>query len=204
MYLFLSLKARQSSILWSVLCRFHSLYHCCHSLSLIAICCHSLHYLLPLFVTCCATRCHSLSLDAPLVCLFINDQSRLPLSVGYFIYFNLHVLVQQFINLFSSIKETNWLMNKGMCVLLFHGFKHLLLRKTDVLKTCRKSKFLGKKICRNALAYKVYSGKPSVYKTLSQISFKLFCMGDKKLLSEFLRKWGWFQGHNERFPKYPG
>ena len=22
------------------------------------------------------------------------------------------------------------------------------------------------------------------------------------LLSEFLRKWGWFQGHNEGFPKY--
>ena len=123
-------------------------------LSLIAICCHPLHYSLSLFVTCCTTRCHSLSLDVPLVCLFINDQSRLPLSVSYFIYFNLHVLVQQFINLFSSIKETNWLMNKGMCVLLFHGFKHLLLRKTDVLKTCRKSKFLGKKICRNALALK--------------------------------------------------
>ena len=33
-----------------------------------------------------------------------------------------------------------------MCVLLFDVFKHLLLRKTDVLKTCPKSKFLGKKI----------------------------------------------------------
>ena len=41
-----------------------------------------------------------------------------------------------------------------MCVLLFDGFKHLLLRKTDVLKPCRKSKFLGKKIWRNALALK--------------------------------------------------
>ena len=41
-----------------------------------------------------------------------------------------------------------------MCVLLFDVFKHLLLRKTDVLKTCRKSKFLGKKIWRNALALK--------------------------------------------------
>ena len=30
--------------------------------------------------------------------------------------------------------------------------KHLLLRKTDVLKTCRKHKFLGKKILKNALA----------------------------------------------------
>ena len=30
--------------------------------------------------------------------------------------------------------------------------KHLLLRKTDVLKTCRKHKFLGKKILKNTLA----------------------------------------------------
>ena len=32
--------------------------------------------------------------------------------------------------------------------------------------------------------------------------FILFCLGDKRLLSEFLRKWGWFHGHNERFTKY--
>ena len=34
---------------------------------------------------------------------------------------NLHVLVQWFINryTFSSIIETNWLLNKGMCVILF-------------------------------------------------------------------------------------
>ena len=43
-----------------------------------------------------------------------------------------------------------------------------------------------------------------VYKTLSQISFNLFCSGDERLLSEFLRKWGWFHGHNERFPKHLG
>ena len=41
-----------------------------------------------------------------------------------------------------------------MRVLLFDVFKHLLLRKTDVLKTCRKRKFFGKKIWRNALALK--------------------------------------------------
>ena len=41
-----------------------------------------------------------------------------------------------------------------MCALLIDDFKHLLLRKTDVLKTCRKSKFLGKKIWRNAPALK--------------------------------------------------
>ena len=41
-----------------------------------------------------------------------------------------------------------------MCVLSFDVFKHLLLRKADALETCRKSKFLGKKIWRNALPLK--------------------------------------------------
>ena len=63
-----------------------------------------------------------------------------------------------------------------------------------------------------AKRYKVYSGKrffwhyylqlSFVYKSLAHISFILFCSGDKMLLSEFPRKWGWFQGHNEHFPKY--
>ena len=53
-----------------------------------------------------------------------------------------------------SIKEANWLMNKGMCVLIFDVFENLLLRKTDVFKTCRKSRCLGKKIGRNALVLK--------------------------------------------------
>ena len=39
---------------------------------------------------------------------------------------------------------------------------------------------------------------------MSQISFKLFCWGDKSLLSEFFRRWGGNQGHNERFLKYLG
>ena len=134
-------------------------------------------------------------------------------------------------DILNSIKWTSWLINKGMCVLLFDGFKQLLWRKTDLLKTCRKSKFLGKKIWRNAPAlkskkvqgifrksffserkleemhqlwrairYKVYSGKcffwryyhqmPLSAKPCFQISFKLFCSGDKRLLSEFLRKRG--------------
>ena len=41
-----------------------------------------------------------------------------------------------------------------MCVLLFDVFKHLLLRKIDVPKTWRESKFLGKKIWWNVLALK--------------------------------------------------
>ena len=133
------------------------------------------------------------------------------------------MLVQYFINryIFSSIKEASWLINKVMCVLLSDVvFKHSekLFRKTDVLKTCRKSKYLGKKIWRNALAWKskklqgifgktfiwhYYLQLSFVYKTVSQISFKLFCSGDKRPLSEFPSKWGWL-GHNEHFPKYLG
>ena len=37
---------------------------------------------------------------------------------------------------------------------IWWNVKHWLLRKTDVIKTCRTSKFLGKKIWRNALALK--------------------------------------------------
>ena len=59
--------------------------------------------------------------------------------------------------------------------------------------------------------YKVYSGKrllwycrlqlSFVYKMGSQTSFNLFWSGGKRLLSEFLRKWGWFHRYNERFPR---
>ena len=65
-----------------------------------------------------------------------------------------------------------------MCVLLLHVFKHLLVRKTDVLKTCLKSKFLGKKIRRNALVLKskkvegIY-GKTFILALLSSAVFLL-------------------------------
>ena len=104
-----------------------------------------------------------------------------------------------------------------MCVLSFDLFKHLLLRKTDVLKTCRKRKFLGKKISRNALVLRRYIREDytciiyhlvllssAVFLTQNRISFKLFCSGDKRFLSEFLRKRGWFQGYNKCFPRYFG
>ena len=86
-----------------------------------------------------------------------------------------------------------------MCVLLFNDFngfsfkerhvKHLLLRKTDVLKTFI---FSGRKFEEiqwfwRAERYKVYLGKfwhyflqlSFVYKTLSQIYFNFFCSGIK-------------------------
>ena len=54
------------------------------------------------------------------------------------------VLIFDVFNGFSFVKKINWQRN----------VKHLLLRKTDVLKICRKSKFLGKKMWRNALPLK--------------------------------------------------
>ena len=72
-----------------------------------------------------------------------------------------------------------------MCVLLFDVFEHLLLRKTDVLKTCRKSKFLGKKIWTNAPALKSKMvqgilGKRFILALLSSAVFRL-----EKRVSDF-------------------
>ena len=70
-----------------------------------------------------------------------------------------------------------------MCVLLF-VFKHSLLRKTDVLKACRKSKFFGKKIWRNALALKSKKvqgifGETFILALLSSAAFRLQnCVSD--------------------------
>ena len=126
---------------------------------------------------------------------------------------------------FSSIKEMNRLISKEcvffylillMDVLLSKGMSNIYYWEK---LTFSSFDFLGKKIWRNALALKSKKVEdtfgetffwkyrlqlPFLCKILSQISFNLFCLGDKRLLSEFLRKWGWFQGHNERFPKYLG
>ena len=63
-----------------------------------------------------------------------------------------------------------------MCVLLFDVSKHLILRKPDVLKTCRKSKFLRKENWRNALALKKKKaqgkfGKTFMLRLLSKLFF---------------------------------
>ena len=65
-----------------------------------------------------------------------------------------------------------------MCVILFDVFKHLLLRKTDVLKTCPKSKFLGKNFLRNSLALRSKTvqgilGKTFILVLLSSAVFSL-------------------------------
>ena len=65
-----------------------------------------------------------------------------------------------------------------MCVLLFDVFKYLVLRKTDVLKTYWKSKFLRKKMWKNALALKSKKvqgifGKKFILALLSSAVFHL-------------------------------
>ena len=109
---------------------------------------------------------------------------------------SLHVLAQYFINrhIFSSIKQTNWLI----CVFFYLMF--LNIYHWEKL-TCPKSKFLGKKILRNVLALKskkvqdifrktlfwhYYLQLSFVCKTVSQISFKLFCSVDKRLFHSSL------------------
>ena len=93
------------------------------------------------------------------------------------------------------------------------------MRKTDIIKACRNSKFHGKKIWRIALySFQGHKGaryiRGNVYFGIIVFSYFsstkpclrfiliLFCSGYKRLLLKFLRKWGWFRGHNERIPKY--
>ena len=91
-----------------------------------------------------------------------------------------------------------------MFVLLFDVFKYLLLRNTDVLKTCQKNKISWKEnwnkftSYEEQKSYKVYSGNRLLWpyylqlsfvnKIMSQIPFNLFCSEYKRLLSDFLWK----------------
>ena len=104
------------------------------------------------------------------------------------------------------MKETNWFINKGICVLLFDVFKHLLLRKNDALKTCRKNTFLGKRNMKKYSSFEEQKGtrytRENVYfciiilscllSTKMCLRFLLNCfvreIKDKFLLLEFLRK----------------
>ena len=78
MYLFLSLKGWQSSILWSVLCRSFvapllsiAVTHC-HLLSLVVTCCIPRCHSLSFVVTRCTTRCHSLFYQSRHVCWYVE------------------------------------------------------------------------------------------------------------------------------------
>ena len=57
-------------------------------------------------------------------------------------------------------------MNKGMCVLLFDVFKHLLLRKTDVLREILKK-------CTSFEQQKGIFGKTFILALLSLVAFHL-------------------------------
>ena len=75
------------------------------------------------------------------------------------------MLVQYFINRYicSSIKKAIWLINKGIGILSFDILKHLRLRKTDVLKTCRKENLkkctsFEKQKCTRYIRENIYFG----------------------------------------------
>ena len=99
------------------------------------------------------------------------------------------LLFDEFNGCSTSIKEINRLIIwKGMSNIYYWEkltFSKLRLSRKENLKKCIN-----------------FEEQKGIFKTVSQISFKLFCSGDKRLLSEFFQKWRWFQGHNELFPKY--
>ena len=93
----------------------------------------------------------------------------------------------------SSIKELNRLIWKGMSNIYYWEiltFSKLWFSLKENLKKCANFK--------EQKRYKVYSRErlywhyrlqhSFVYKSLSQISFKLFCSGDKRLLSDIILK----------------
>ena len=122
-------------------------------------------------------------------------------------------------DIFNWIKETNWLVSKGICFLLIgKRMSNIYCWEKLTFSKLAKKIFFRKENLKNALASKskkvqdifgetlwhYFLQLSFVYKTMSQISFSFFCLGDKRLLSEFLWKWDWFQGHNEHLPKYLG
>ena len=81
-----------------------------------------------------------------------------------------------------------------MCV-FYLMFVNIYYWEKLAFSTCLKSKFLGKKIWRNALDLKS--------KKVQSIFGKTFFL-ELLYSAVFLRKWGWLQGHNEGFPKHLG
>ena len=65
------------------------------------------------------------------------------------------------------------------------NIKHLLSRKTDVLKPYRKSKFIGKKIWRNALALKSKKLQGISEETFILELWSSFVFRLQKLVSDF-------------------
>ena len=84
--------------------------------------------------------------------------------------------------IFSSIKKTN----KVMCVLLCDVFRYLLLTKIDVLKSFKKSKFLGKKHLKKCTSFEEQKGARYIREIpfiLALLSSAAFCL--QNLFSDF-------------------
>ena len=64
---------------------------------------------------------------------------------------------------------------------------HLLSRKTDILKTCRKSKLLGKKICRNAVVLKSKNVQGIFEKTFIFVLLSSAVFGLQNRVSDFCK-----------------
>ena len=133
--------------------------------------------------------------------------SRLPLWLGYFIYFEFtrfsSILCQSLDQLKKQISAFFYL---NIYLIFLNIWEKLRFSKLVGKINFSKRKFEEMHQLRKPKRYKVYSGKrlfwdyyiqlSFVLKSVSQISFKLFCSG------EFLRKWSWFQGDDKRFLKY--
>ena len=112
--------------------------------------------------------------------------SRRQLWVGYLVFLKftgVSSIVYQSLH-FSSIKETN----KGTRVLSFDVFKHLLLRKTDFLKTCRKSKFLKcwKENLKNCTSFEEKKGTRYVWGKVYFGIIIVSCLSSTKPCLRFL------------------
>ena len=135
--------------------------------------------------------------------------SRLQLSVVYFIYFKFTrvFLFDIFNGCSSSIKETNTLIGKECQTFTIEKNWHSLnfdflwkkMKKCTNFEERKGARYIWGKVYVDIIVFNCLSSTKSCLRFLLNC-FALEIKGfeaDKRL-----RKWGWFQRHNERFPKY--
>ena len=76
-----------------------------------------------------------------------------------------------------------WLINKGFCVFLVDVFEHLLLRKTDILKTFEG---ISSKVWRNTLAWRAKGCKVYMFRETFILAFIFSCLLSTKPCLRFL------------------
>ena len=76
----------------------------------------------------------------------------------------------------------------------FHG--NFFWRNALALKSARYKIYLGKRLFRYCCLQQSF-----LCKTVSRISFNSYRSGDKRLLSDLIREWGYFHGQDKSFPK---